>query len=82
MANNRIDKHWLSYRQDVIPNDAPDTQVRECRRSFYAGARGLLFEILTMLDPGKEPTDADIAKMRDINNELQEFAASVKRGEA
>ena len=29
---------WESYLKAIIPDDAPDVQVNETRRAFYAGA--------------------------------------------
>jgi hypothetical protein len=41
---------------------------------FFAGAQHLFSSIVTILDPGEEPTDADIHKMDLIDRELQKFA--------
>lgn len=77
----RFVKHWDRYRAEVIPRPASVLQVRESKRAFYAGAYGLLCEILTMLDPGTEPTAADMKKMDEILRELTDFAAKVAAGE-
>jgi hypothetical protein len=78
----RIEKQWLTYRHVVLPKDAPPIQISECRRAFYAGAEGLLSEILEMLSPGLEPTDDDLSKMHQIHGELKDFANLVKEGVA
>jgi N-acyl-D-aspartate/D-glutamate deacylase len=72
----RLEPEWLSYRTEVVPDSAGAVQVEECRRSFYAGAAALHNIVMTMLDAGAEPTDADIAKMQDLNEELEAFALS------
>jgi len=33
-----INDAWESYRDGVLPKDAPQVQVDECRKAFYAGA--------------------------------------------
>lgn len=78
----RIGELWIDYRTHVIPKDAPDTQIKESRRAFYAGAAALFQTLVTMLDPGTEATDADLAKMDEIENELQDFGQNVKDGVA
>jgi hypothetical protein len=78
----RLEKVWLTYRHFVIPKDAPAVQVSESRRAFYAGADGLLNEILGMLDADSEPTPADILKMEEISQELKDFALAVQNGAA
>jgi hypothetical protein len=35
-------RSWQSYRDQVIPPNAPEIQLLECRRAFYAGAAGFL----------------------------------------
>ena len=52
------------------------------RRAFYAGAAGMFLGILASIAPKNEPTDEDLQMMTGINNELLEFALSVKKGSA
>jgi hypothetical protein len=78
----RIEARWLSYRNAVIQPSAGPVQLLESRRAFYAGAQGLLTEIVQMIDPGQDPTKADLLKMDEIARELQDFANAVGRGEA
>jgi hypothetical protein len=33
-----VRKEWESYRRSVLPATAPEIQITECRRAFYAGA--------------------------------------------
>lgn len=68
-----IEAGWHSYRAIVIPKTAGATQVEECHRAFYAGAAILFESIMRMLDPGEEPTDADLTKMDAIQKELRDF---------
>jgi hypothetical protein len=72
-----IEANWVGYRAMVVPRGAGPVQVEECRRAFFAGAQALFASIMTILDPGAEPTDADLKRMDAINDELRAFAASV-----
>lgn len=69
----RIELLWQSYKSEVMPPNAPVIQITECRRAFYAGVSGIITEIITMLDPGDEPTETDLRKMDDIQEELNQF---------
>lgn len=67
-----IEKCWDSYRA-LLPKDAGEVQIRETRQAFYGGAAILFEAIMRTLDPGSEPTDADMRRMSDIQKELDEF---------
>lgn len=77
-----LDAAWRNFAERVIPADAPDIQRIECRRCFYAGAQALLTGIMVMLDPGTEPTDADLSRMEGISAELERFGKDVAEGRA
>ncbi len=47
-----IRKAWRSYKEKVIPRNAPAVQVEESRRAFYAGAHTLFSSILQGLSGG------------------------------
>jgi hypothetical protein len=44
---------------------------------FYAGAISLFGSMITILDPGEEPTDADLAQIQAIHDELEEYRAEI-----
>jgi hypothetical protein len=78
-----INNAWLSYRANVMPKHAGTIQVMETRQAFFAGA-AILFTALTgpMLDgePGDgdiEPTEMDLAKMQEIQDEIDKFGAEL-----
>lgn len=77
-----IEEAWLSYAAQVIPPTAHKTQIRECRRAFYAGAHSLLNAMMIHLDPGSEPTEADLRRMDAIDGEFQKFQADMLAGKA
>lgn len=74
-----IKEFWISYYKNVIPKDAPDTQIKESRRAFYAGAAAM-FQAINILAPEDEPTLEDIQHVDNLNKELLEFADEVKQG--
>ena len=64
---------WQSYLASVIPPDASDVQKLESRLAFYAGAAALWKGLMTVLESGAEPTEADLALMESIQTELTDF---------
>lgn len=53
--------------------DAPPEQVAIMRDVFFAGAQHLFGSIMQVLDPGNEPSEADLARMDNIDKELRRF---------
>jgi hypothetical protein len=82
MPGDVIGAAWREYRLRVIPVHASAVQAQESRRAFYAGAQALLTGILRGLDPGDDPTQADLARMDAIAQELEQFARDVLAGRA
>ena len=80
--SNVIAAEWASYAAAVLPKTAPPVQRTECERAFYAGAAGLFHAIMTILEPGAEPTEADLEHFSGIEGELDAFAARVGRAAA
>jgi hypothetical protein len=68
---------WKRYTAEVLPRDAPQVQIDECRQAFYAGAFGLFNGIMHALDPGPDATDADVEFMERIQLEFQQYAIEV-----
>lgn len=68
-----VEAGWISLRIAAVPLDASAVQLEETRNAFFAGAHHLFNSIMTILDPDAEPTDADLARMSMINDELQSF---------
>jgi hypothetical protein len=74
-----IAEAWRSYERHVVPASAPEIQRSETKKAFYAGASTLFGAILAMLEPGEEPTEADLRKMDAVAQELQEHLEEVRR---
>jgi hypothetical protein len=68
-----IEAGWVSLRLMVVPPDAPQVQLDEMRMAYMAGAQHLFASIMSILDPGEEPTERDLKRMDLIDKELDEF---------
>jgi hypothetical protein len=68
---------WIAMLLHVIPKDAPDAQVSEMRKAFFMGAEHLFQSIMSILDPGAEPTEKDLDRMSLIHAELEQFRNDV-----
>lgn len=73
-----IEKGWDSYVKLLPPACSP-VQIKETRQAFYGGAAILFEALMRMLDPGQEPTDADMQRMSDIQKELHDFGQALDR---
>jgi hypothetical protein len=68
-----IEAGWIIFKGMTIPPGASEIQIREMRLAFMAGAQHLFASIIGVLDPGEEPTDADLRRMDLIDRELDAF---------
>ena len=68
-----IEAGWIGLRAKWVHPDAPPAQVNEMRMAFMAGAQHLFASIMTILDPGEEPTQADYTRLSLIDRELRAF---------
>lgn len=65
------------FRAQIIPVDAGQVQVDECRIAFYAGAQHVLACIMAGLDEGIEPTEDDLKRMEYLEAELDAWAVEM-----
>jgi len=72
-----IEIGWISALLYVVPKDASETQVNEMHKAFFLGAQHLFTSIMSILDPGAEPTEKDLRRMDLIHNELEVFRKEV-----
>jgi len=73
-----IEAGWVAMRMNLIPLNAPANQLQDLRFAYMAGAQHLFSSIMSILDPGEEPTDDDLRRMDLIDKELREFAKELK----
>lgn len=74
-----LEAGWLGYRLQVLPPDAPQIQIDECRIAFFSGAQHLFSSIMGIMDADREPTEADLRRMSAIDTELTAFIAEFKK---
>ncbi len=68
-----IEAGWIGMRIACVPDDASEVQISEMRLAFFAGAQHLFGSIMSILDPGAEPTEKDMERMSLIDAELRRF---------
>jgi hypothetical protein len=68
-----IEAGFAVFAHFVIPKDAPPDQLSDMRLAYMAGAEHLFSSIMNILDPGEEPTDADLLRMDLIQKEIDEW---------
>lgn len=68
-----IEAGWASLKLMAIPESAPQTQLDCMREAFFAGAHHTFASVMTLLDPGQEPTQRDLNRISMIHSELEEF---------
>jgi hypothetical protein len=72
-----IEAGFAIFAHYVMPKDVSPLQMSEMRLAFMAGAEHLFSSIMSILDPGSEPTDADLRRMDIISRELDEWRAKL-----
>lgn len=68
-----IEAGWIGLRLAAVPDNASAVQLEEMRNAFFAGAQHLFSSMMSIMEPGSEPTANDIARMSYIDAELQDF---------
>ena len=69
---------WQDFDTKVVaPSGAGDVQRSEMRKAFFMGAEHLFASIMSILDPGAEPTERDLDRMTLIHKELEAFRKEV-----
>ncbi len=68
-----VEAGFAAFALYVIPKDAPPLQLSEMRLAYMAGAEHLFSSIMNILDPGSEPTAADLKRMDLIDREIAEW---------
>lgn len=76
-----IQAGWIALRVLAIPEDAPQVQIIEMQKAFFSGAQHLLSSIMTMLEPGGDPTEKDIKRLESIHEELKAWVEKMKKEE-
>lgn len=73
-----IDHQWRTFHDECIPLAAPDVQVREMKRAFFAGAQGVLNAISDAID--EDLPNEEVGKVLPaIGVEIERYAAQLHR---
>lgn len=72
-----IEAGFAAFRVMVMAKDAPPIQISEMRLAFMAGAEHVFSSIMNILDPGEEPTPADLRRMDLIDKEIGEWRGRI-----
>lgn len=77
MARERsLNAEWLQFRMLDIAHNAPDVQIREMRKAFYAGAASCLALATEIEGVKMSPRDRHLihlAILDEINRYLEDF---------
>jgi hypothetical protein len=71
-----IEAGWTSLRMMILPDNTPAIQLEMMRDAFFAGAQHLFGTISNVMDDDREPTENDLRRMDQINQELKRFIAA------
>jgi len=78
---NTVQEQWESFSKLVVPKDAPEIQVTEMRRAFYAGVEAML-RIQWAIGDAAVSEDGAMAILEGVHDECQRFASEVVKGAA
>lgn len=74
-----IEAGWVGLKHACDLHDAPQIQIDEMRQAFFAGAQHVFSSLMAMLEPGDDPTAADLSRMDKIDAELRGFIAEFEK---
>lgn len=72
-----LEAGFAAFVHLVIAEDAPAVQIEAMRLAFMAGAEHLFSSIVNILDPGDEPTRAELRRMDLIQREINEWRSRI-----
>lgn len=72
-----VEAGWAAYAIVAMPKNADAAAIGECRMAFMAGAEHLFDSIMNFLDPGEEPTMADLRRMDLVQQEIDIWRAKL-----
>lgn len=75
---NLIEAGWVALKFATL-KDAPEIQVKEMRKAYFAGAAHLFSSILSFLEEDENCTGKDLHRMEMIHVELKAFEDALRR---
>lgn len=77
-SGKHIEAGFRSIFAHAYPKGVSPEQHDDLRKFFFAGATFLFQKLMQQMDEDREPTDADMAFMSRISDEIGEFYESLK----
>lgn len=77
-----IEAAFLDYKEQVIPEDAPEVQVTECRNAFFAGVAIMfhVFETIAHTDDNPETISKEADILKSVQEEIEAHVQTVTEG--
>jgi len=69
-----VEAGWEIFCALTMPPNVNEDQKYDMQMAFFAGAQHVFHTMISIADPGTEPTEADMLRMGQIDNELTRFA--------
>lgn len=76
MRLETVAESFASYRDKVMPRDAPPVQVIECQRAFYAGVYTCLMNMAYNIGDESTSEEQGIVELEKLQAECLAFAAA------
>jgi hypothetical protein len=77
MRLETVAESFATYRAAVIPREAPEVQIEECRRAFYAGTYFCLMNLAFNVGDDSTSEDEGIVELEKLKAECEAYAAAV-----
>lgn len=75
-----IEAGWQTMRTLTLSPNAPDIQITEMRKAYFAGAQHLFASLMCIMgEDGGEPTAEDLHRLDLIDEELKGFVEELRR---
>lgn len=71
---SRLFQEWKQYRHRALAPSAKAEDVTKQQRAFYAGGLAVMETLSRCMSPGGKHTEADTNTVREVRQELEEFA--------
>jgi hypothetical protein len=69
-----VEAGWEMFCAMTMPPNVGEDQKWDMQMAFFAGAQHVFHTLLSIMDPGTEPTEADMLRIGNLDNELTRFA--------
>lgn len=64
---------WVGCREALTNESTPRAVVAKLQDAYFAGCQHVFNSIMGILDPGEEPTEADLNRLTLLANELEQW---------